>query len=329
MALVFNNMCDNPVTVREPGSGNKGLLKSTTREKVQWKWTNLVFFWRFVTQLWFYFMFGLGCLLLAYKWTREILRGKDPKTHFKGELGLKKRIAFSSNKLMLDDVKRAAAPYKATINDIMLSCVAGALDRYTLRVGQSESAKKSSSRNHRIRVGIPVNVRNPTEIDVKPQNKFGFVIASVPINMKANPIKQLVLTKKNMDFNKRLPEQYVSYKMSQCSDYLPASVIRHTFEYLANYLTVVLTNIRGSETKSYICGREVKDIVGLVPPPSGVGLGVAIFSHNGKITVSFVTDDKLIHDPENLIRDFEDTFEQILQMSTANSGYDYVLYKHE
>jgi diacylglycerol O-acyltransferase len=322
MALVFNQMCDNPVQINLPGTGGKAILKSTTREKVTWRWSNLIFFWRFITVIWFYFLFGVGCILLAYKWTREILRGKDPKTHFKGKLSVKKRVAFSIGKIKLDDVKRAAAPYHATVNDILLSCVAGALDRYTYHRAESANQTKKFDR---IRVGIPVNVRRPTDLDLKPSNKFGFVIASVPINMRADPVKQLLLTKKDMNFNKRLPEQYVSFKMSQYTDMLPSTLIPVVFEYLADYLTCVLTNVRGSETPSYICGRAVKEIIGFVPPPSGVGLGVAIFSYNGKVTVSFVTDDNLIKDPEKLVQDFEDTFEQLLQMAVADSPREFVL----
>ncbi|KAL0478976.1 hypothetical protein AKO1_007876 [Acrasis kona] len=329
MALVLNQLCDQPININLPGEGGKSILKSNTRDKVKWRWTNIIFFWKIFQVLYFFFIFALGCALLAYKYLREGLRGKDPITYFKGILSVKKRVAYSLNKISVDDVRKAAKPFHATVNDVMLSCMAGALDRYShRRDAVNPNAKLEKNNTHtqsRIRVAIPVNVRPPTELDIKPSNKFGFIITSLPIGLRTDPVKQLKLTKSNMDFNKRLPEQFVSYKTSQYCDLLPAPIIRGTFEYLANFMTGVLTNVRGSSEATHINGLLVKDIIAFVPPPSGVGLGVAVFSYRGRVTVSFVTDDNLIKDPEMLVKDFEDCFEQLLQQATADSLDEYVL----
>ena len=47
-----------------------------------------------------------------------------------------------------------------------------------------------------------------------------------------------------------------------------------------------VSNVRGPEDALHILGREVKQIVGFLPPPPGCPLGVAVTSYRGQLQVS-------------------------------------------
>ena len=53
---------------------------------------------------------------------------QDSPTRFKGKPGVAKRVAWAEP-LPLDDIKTVAKALGASVNDVLLSCVAGALAR--------------------------------------------------------------------------------------------------------------------------------------------------------------------------------------------------------
>src|SRR5207248_3542844 len=60
------------------------------------------------------------------------LMPQDSPTRFKGKPGVAKRVAWAEP-LPLDDIKTVAKALGASINDVLLSCVAGALGEYLAR----------------------------------------------------------------------------------------------------------------------------------------------------------------------------------------------------
>ena len=65
----------------------------------------------------------------AARLAKMVLRTPDPQTPFKGELGIRKATAWS-DPLPLPEVKAVSKALNGTVNDAMMSTVAGALRRY-------------------------------------------------------------------------------------------------------------------------------------------------------------------------------------------------------
>ena len=65
----------------------------------------------------------------AARLAKMVLRTPDPESPFKGELGIRKATAWS-DPLPLADAKAIAKALSGTINDTMMTAVAGALRRY-------------------------------------------------------------------------------------------------------------------------------------------------------------------------------------------------------
>ncbi|HEX2530249.1 MAG TPA: wax ester/triacylglycerol synthase domain-containing protein, partial [Burkholderiaceae bacterium] len=77
----------------------------------------------------------------------------DSYTRFKGPLGVMKRAAWAES-LSLFEVKAVAEAFGASVNDVLLACVAGALRDYLLE--QDDSVEGIE-----VRALVPVNLRPP------------------------------------------------------------------------------------------------------------------------------------------------------------------------
>ncbi|MFQ5578485.1 MAG: wax ester/triacylglycerol synthase family O-acyltransferase [Anaerolineae bacterium] len=131
---------------------------------------------------------------------RLLLRLPDPKTIFKGPLGVKK-VAAWSEPIPLQDVKAIGRVTGGTVNDILLTAMTGALRRYLQHRGEAVDGLS-------FRAVVPVNLR-PPEAAHTLGNQFGLVFLSLPVGI-ADPVDRLFTLKKNMDALKGTPEAVVA-----------------------------------------------------------------------------------------------------------------------
>jgi len=123
---------------------------------------------------------GKGSALTA-EIAKLALMGQDSATRFKGKPGVGKRVAWAPP-LPLDEVKTVGRALGASVNDVLLSCVAGALAGYLRDKGDSVDGVMT-------RALVPVNLR-PMEKAYKLGNRFGLVFLDLPIGVE-NPIARL------------------------------------------------------------------------------------------------------------------------------------------
>ena len=90
----------------------------------------------------------------------------DSHTRLKGQPGEVKRVAWCPP-VPLDAVKNVGRALNCSINDVLMSCVAGAIGNYLRAQGDDPSGQE-------IRAMIPINLR-PLEEAWKLGNRFGLV----------------------------------------------------------------------------------------------------------------------------------------------------------
>ena len=123
------------------------------------------------------------------------LMPQDSPTRFKGTPGVAKRVAWAEP-IPLDEVKAVSRALGASVNDVLLSCVAGALRDYL-------AAKGDATDGVMIRAMVPVNLR-PLEKAYRLGNQFGLVFLELPLGIE-NPIERLYAVRANM---KALKDSY-------------------------------------------------------------------------------------------------------------------------
>lgn len=232
------------------------------------------------------------------------LRLPDPPTPFKGDLGVIKRAAWSKP-IPLADVKAIGKVTEGTVNDVLITAVAGALRRYMRKRGERVKGVN-------FRATIPVNSR-PLEGPIEFGNKFGLVFLSLPIGI-ADPLDRLRELKRRMDELKESAEPVVAFGLLNAIGMVPNEVEQFALSLFGAKATAVMTNVPGPRQTIYLGGAPLKHIMFWVPQSGHLGLGVSIISYAGEVMVGVATDAGLVPDPEQIIKGFTREFEALMQL---------------
>jgi WS/DGAT/MGAT family acyltransferase len=229
----------------------------------------------------------------------------DPQTPFRGKLGTTKRCAWSQV-LSLAEVKQLSKARGATINDVLLSGVTGALRRYLL------NRQGSVAEGLDIRAVIPVNLRPEHEED-KLGNRFGLVFLSLPVG-EADRWQRLKILKERMDDLKSSSEAVVTYAILNALGMTSPDVESAAVQFFGSKATAVMTNVPGPRETIYMAGAPMRSMMFWVPQSARLGLGVSIMSYAGQVRLGVATDAGLIPDPDAIITAFQE------EMSAALEG---------
>jgi diacylglycerol O-acyltransferase / wax synthase len=239
--------------------------------------------------------------------SKILLLPADRKTAFRGELGVRKSVAWC-NPLPLEDIKSIGKYFNATINDILVSMVTGALRRYLQQcnnlVGDLD-----------IRMAMPVNIR-PLDSPIELGNQFSLILVALPVHID-DPVLRIRELQRRLRDLKGAPDAIIAYTMLNALGVSSAKLAKFGATMFANKMTGVLSNVPGPRQPLYFAGKEIKDIMFWVPRIGGLGLGISIISYNGKVSLGICTDTGLVDDPNSILRHFENEFRMLHGMYKA------------
>jgi WS/DGAT/MGAT family acyltransferase len=241
---------------------------------------------------------------------RLVLRWPDPKTVFKGGLDVPKRAAWSQP-IALEDVKEVGRGLEGTVNDVLLTAMAGALRRYLQGRGEPVDGLN-------FRAVVPVDLRRPgTEAELG--NKFGLVFLSLPLGM-ADPADRLHELKRRMDDIKGSLEAPVAYGLLNTIGMLPQAIQALVIDIFGTKGTAVMTNVIGPKESLYLAGAPLESLMFWVPQSGHLGLGVSILSYAGRVWLGVITDEGLVPDPETIVTAFHVEFNELLTKAHGRNG---------
>ena len=231
--------------------------------------------------------------------------GDDPETVLRGRLGVSKRVAWAPP-LPLDEVKAVSRAFDATVNDVLMASMAGALRSYMLERGESLDGVS-------IRATVPVNLR-PLEHAKKLGNHFGLVFLDLPVG-EHHPVTRLLRVAESMRQLKQSRQAVVVYGLLAALGMAPPILQNLAFEVFSRKATTVATNVPGPQMPLYLAGGKISEQMFWVPQTGSIGLGVSILSYNGKVHFGLIADAKLMPDPDAVIRRFIPEFEKLLYIA--------------
>ncbi|MGE5235173.1 MAG: WS/DGAT/MGAT family O-acyltransferase [Acidobacteriota bacterium] len=234
-----------------------------------------------------------------------LLLSSDPHTVFKGKLGVTKRAAWSEA-IALSDVKACSKRLGATINDVLLTAVTGALRTYMLGRSKVEDGLA-------IRAVVPVNLRTEEELD-QLGNRFGLVFLALPVGTEG-PLDRLRALKEEMDALKESPQAIVAFGVLNAMGMASPEIEGIGVSIFARKATAVMTNVPGPQRQLYMAGVAIRDILFWVPQSGRLGLGVSILSYNGQVRLGIAADTGLVPDPAMIVTHFHDEFEELDRIS--------------
>ncbi len=232
----------------------------------------------------------------------------DPETILRGRLGVRKRVAWAPP-LPLEEVKAIARAFDATVNDVLMASMAGALRSYMIERGENIDGVT-------IRATVPVNLR-PLEHAKKLGNHFGLVFLDLPVG-EPHPVLRLVRVVECMKQLKQSRQAVVVYGLLAALGMAPPMLQNLAFELFSRKATTVATNVPGPQMPLYMAGSKITEQMFWVPQTGSIGLGVSILSYNGNVHFGLIADAKLMPDPDAVIQRFIPEFEKLLYIALMN-----------
>jgi WS/DGAT/MGAT family acyltransferase len=236
----------------------------------------------------------------------KLLLGHNPQTPFSGEPGVGKRAVWSGPR-SIDDVKRVSRLTGATVNDVLVAAVSGAINTY-LRDHGAEPVDLTTM--------VPVNVRPhdqplPRELG----NKFALVFLRLPTGL-APPLQRVAESKRRMDAIKNSPEAVITFGLNSLIGRVEPHLSKSIVNFFSNKAIGVTTNVIGPRRQRFVAGVPIAGVVSWVPGSGRQTLGVCIFSIAGTVRVGFKVDAATLPDVEKLVHAFEEDMDQLLWIAT-------------
>ena len=242
-----------------------------------------------------------GGALTAEIATLALMR-EDSPTRFKGAPGLAKCVAWAEP-IPLVEVKAIGKALGASVNDVLLSCVAGALREYLADKGDAVDGVM-------LRALVPVNLR-PEEEAFNLGNEFGLIFLELPIGI-GNPFERLYAVRANMRALKDSYQPIIALGLLAAMGTGPRALQEQLLRVLARNATAVMTNVPGPADALYLAGAKVGGQMFWVPHSGDIGMGVSILSYAGRVQFGLITDRGLCPDPERVIARFGPEFEKLV-----------------
>ena len=225
----------------------------------------------------------------------------DSKTRLKGKPGCAKKVAWC-DPIPLDEVKAVGKALNCSINDVLLSCVAGALGEYLKSHGDDVTGQE-------IRAMVPVNLR-PLDQAYKLGNRFGLVPLVLPIGAE-NPIERVYEVRRRMATLKGSYQPLLAFSLLAVAGLLIKPAQDVLLSLFAKKTTAVMTNVPGPRDKLKFCGATLEQSMFWVPQTGDVGLGVSILSYGGGVQFGVITDSTLCPEPQRIIDEFVPEFAKL------------------
>ena len=230
-----------------------------------------------------------------------VLMPDDSATRLKGVPGRAKRVAWCGP-IPLEEVKAVGKALNCSINDVLMSCVAGAIAQYLKSFGDSVQGKE-------IRAMVPVNLR-PLDQAHKLGNHFGLAPIVLPIGID-NPIERVYEVRRRMSELKGSMQPLLAFGMLAVAGLLIKPAQDALLGLFSKKTTAVMTNVPGPKEKLKFCGATLEQSLFWVPQSGTVGLGVSILSYGGGVQFGVMSDSVLCPNPQAIIDEFEPEFAKL------------------
>jgi diacylglycerol O-acyltransferase len=234
----------------------------------------------------------------------------DPPTPLRGALGTSRGVAWAPP-LRLPEVRAIAHALDCTINDVLLSVVAGALGRHLIARGVDVTGLT-------LRGAIPVNLRPPSE-PVRLGNRFGLVLVDLPVGL-VHPLDRLYAVRASMRALKGSRQPAATYTVLNALGAAHPAVESLAIDVLSRKASAVVSNVPGPRSPLYLCGRRIEQMYFWVPQSGSIGIGVSILSYVDDVLFGLVADAGLVPHPHEALDGVAAEFERLVKLTLLGAS---------
>jgi WS/DGAT/MGAT family acyltransferase len=225
-----------------------------------------------------------------------------PPSPFNVRIGPHRRFTWVRGDLAtFKAVKNATG---GTVNDVVLTVVAGALGRYMRLHGHPTDGVV-------LKAMVPVSVRADVDRGAL-GNQVSAMWAPLPVGM-TDPVQRLLRIRFEMQGIKDSGQAVGAQVLTSLSGFAPPTIVAQAtrLQSRQRFFNVVVTNVPGPQFPLYMLGRQLEAIFPLVPLAKNTALGIAIMSYNGQLNFGLTADFDALPDVETLAEELESSIEEL------------------
>jgi diacylglycerol O-acyltransferase len=226
----------------------------------------------------------------------------SPQTPFNGELGPLR--SFASRTLPLARAKALQAALGGTLNELALSCVAGALRELMIREGAEIEGVA-------LRASVPVNRRAAGELEAG-GNRISLCVVELPIGIA--DLRERHARIRESSAAAKSSEQVRGLELlDQIADWTTSALVgvaaRAALQ--TRPFNLVVTNVPGPPRAIDVLGAKLRALAPIVNLSEGVGLGVALASYAGQLSFGCIADPHRVPDVAAFADAIVSSFEEL------------------
>lgn len=215
---------------------------------------------------------------------------------------------FGTASIPLDDVKAVRRAFGGTVNDVVLSGVAGGLAHLLDTRGELDPDLV-------IKVFCPVSVRDDSE-HMKLGNRLSAMFVSVPVG-EPDPLIRLSTVQATTSDLKEREQAVGAAALLGLSEYAVPTLLGLASRLIHHqpFFNLVCTNVPGPQFPLYCMGAQMLEAYPMLPLTRNLNLGVAVLSYCGNLHVGLLADRNQWPDLEILEAGIEDAFGALAKLA--------------
>jgi diacylglycerol O-acyltransferase / wax synthase len=214
-----------------------------------------------------------------------------PETPLNVPIGPHRRFAFVRNEL--SDFKLVKDALGGTVNDVVLTVVAGALRAWLRSRGVRTEGLE-------LRALVPVSIRTEDQHH-QLGNRIAAMRGPLPVYVE-DPVARLAVVREAMDGLKDSKQAVGAEVLAGVQSLAPPTVLAQAsrINFSTRLFNLIVTNVPGPQFPLYVLGRELQDLFPIAFLPRNHALAVAIMSYNGGIDFGLLGDYDAVPDLDEI-----------------------------
>src|SRR5271154_413159 len=214
-----------------------------------------------------------------------------PETPLNVPIGPHRRFVGVADRL--DDFKLVKSTFGGTVNDVVLSVVAGALRTFLMSRGRHTEGVE-------LRALVPVSVRTEGEHH-HGGNRIVVMRGPLPTYI-TDPLNRLRFVSSAMDGLKESKQALGAEGISGAQNFAPPTILAQAsrLNFSTRLFNLIVTNVPGPQFPLYVLGREMKKAIPVAFLPENHALAIAIMSYNGQMNFGLLGDFDALEDIDSI-----------------------------
>ncbi len=203
-----------------------------------------------------------------------------PRSSLNVRVGHGRRLVFIRESLA--DIRQVESANAVTLNDVLLTAVAGGLSRLLAGRGEQTSGREAQ-------VLVPVGFDHVGDGHLG--NRISAMLVRVPLGMD-DPLQILRAIASAMAIRKRQQQALAGTFLQALAEPLPEALIAPLAWGVHHqpFVNLVVTNVPGPDFPLYALGAQMLEVFPVVPLAANLPVGIAALSYNGSLGIGILAD---------------------------------------